>query len=161
MKIIEGNLITLAKQGHFDVIAHGCNCFNMQGAGFALQMAKEFDTANPDKYKLEGPSYLGDYNKLGCIEGNIVMGYSSDLRKGQYHNENFEVVNMYTQYYGGKNLSYLALHMCMNKLNHRYGNLKVGLPLIGCGIAGGDWKIVKEVIDIELTNMDVTIVEYK
>ena len=38
MKIISGNLITLALEGHFDVIVHGCNCFGVMGAGIAAQM---------------------------------------------------------------------------------------------------------------------------
>jgi hypothetical protein len=30
MKIIKGDLIELAKQGHFEDITHGCNCQNNQ-----------------------------------------------------------------------------------------------------------------------------------
>jgi len=39
---IEGDLIVLAKEGKFDVIAHGCNCQCIMGAGLAPQMAKAF-----------------------------------------------------------------------------------------------------------------------
>jgi O-acetyl-ADP-ribose deacetylase (regulator of RNase III) len=38
MKEIEGDLIDLAKRGHFDVVTHGCNCFCTMGAGIAPQM---------------------------------------------------------------------------------------------------------------------------
>ena len=31
MKTIEGNLISLAKAGQFDVIVQGCNCFCTMG----------------------------------------------------------------------------------------------------------------------------------
>lgn len=31
MKEIEGDLLMLAKQGHFDVVVHGCNCFVIWG----------------------------------------------------------------------------------------------------------------------------------
>ena len=60
---VKGNLITLALQGQFNVIAHGCNCLSNMGAGLAPQMAKTFGC---DKFKMEmkGP----DINKLGCID---------------------------------------------------------------------------------------------
>ena len=34
-KEIEGNLISLALAGNFDVIAHGCNCFCTMQSGIA------------------------------------------------------------------------------------------------------------------------------
>lgn len=33
MKYIIGDLLKLADDGQFDVIVHGCNCFNTMGAG--------------------------------------------------------------------------------------------------------------------------------
>lgn len=51
---IEGDLIALAKQGLFDVIAHGCNCFCTMRAGIAPQMVKAFGV---DKLHLEQPSF--------------------------------------------------------------------------------------------------------
>ena len=35
-----------------------------------------------------------------------------------------------------------------------------GLPLIGCGIAGGEWDEVREIIKSELSEFDVTIVHF-
>ena len=32
---VEGNLIDLALEGRFDLIAHGCNCHKIMGAGIA------------------------------------------------------------------------------------------------------------------------------
>ena len=61
---IDGNLIELALAGSFDVIAHGTNCFCLQGAGIAKQMSNVFDTNNPDKYPLELPIFKGNINKL-------------------------------------------------------------------------------------------------
>ena len=62
---VEGDLITLAKEGKFDVITHGCNCFCTMGAGIAPQMAKEFGV---NEFYLELPIMEGDHNKLGCID---------------------------------------------------------------------------------------------
>ena len=41
MNIVKGCLIELAVEGNFDVIVHGCNCFNTMGAGIAKQIKKK------------------------------------------------------------------------------------------------------------------------
>jgi O-acetyl-ADP-ribose deacetylase (regulator of RNase III) len=35
MKFVKGDIIDIAKRGKFDVIIHGCNCFNTMGACIA------------------------------------------------------------------------------------------------------------------------------
>jgi hypothetical protein len=75
------------------------------------------------------------------------------------------VVNAYTQYGFGKKKSpvdYDAITMIMRKMNHEFKGKHIGIPyLIGCGLAGGDWNKIKEIILRELVNCDVTLVEYK
>lgn len=155
---IKGNLVTLALNGEFEVITHGCNCFCTMGAGIAPQMAKNFRAAD-HIFKLERLETKGDYNKLGCIEGksiNIGLG------------KTVEMVNSYTQYGFGVNhsdgtnkpIDYDALALCFKKINFNYKGLHIGLPLIGCGLAGGDWAIVKELMINHLKDMDVTVVHF-
>ena len=75
-KIVEGNVITMAKEGLFDVTTHGCNCFCSMGSGIAPQMAKAFDC---DKYPLEEDK-VGYFNKLGQIEfGVYIVESTSEL----------------------------------------------------------------------------------
>jgi len=42
MKIIQGNLIHLARGGESDLIVHGCNCFCTLGAGIAKGIKAAF-----------------------------------------------------------------------------------------------------------------------
>lgn len=49
MKTIKGDLVQLAKQGEFDLIVHGCNCFCTMGKGIALTIKQEF----PIVYKVD------------------------------------------------------------------------------------------------------------
>ncbi|HPI82859.1 MAG TPA: hypothetical protein PK122_06550, partial [Candidatus Paceibacterota bacterium] len=65
MKIIQGDLIELAKQGHFEVITHGCNCQNVMGAGIAVPMKQNFKC---DQFPMESLEFKGDINKLGTID---------------------------------------------------------------------------------------------
>lgn len=46
MKVIKGDLVELALEGKFDVIIHGCNCFNTMNAGIAKQIKRIFSEAN-------------------------------------------------------------------------------------------------------------------
>lgn len=149
---IEGDLIKLAQEGEFDVITHGCNCFCNMGAGIAPQMAKAFGA---DKFDKEHIDYFGDKTKLGTIDFKRV--------------KDVWVVNSYTQFGFGRNhtggtkqpLDYTALRSCMSKINEEFEGHHVGLPLIGCGLAGGDWERVKKIIQEELVDCRVTIVKYK
>jgi O-acetyl-ADP-ribose deacetylase (regulator of RNase III) len=157
---INGDLIKLALEGKFDVIAHGCNCFCTMGAGIAPQMAKAFGC---DKYPMEKSSLKGDINKLGCIDWKEYEGF--DL-KSEYI---LYVINAYTQYGFGSNhsngtqtpLDYEALTLCMRKINHVFKGQHIGLPQIGCGLAGGNWFVVKQIIQTELKDCDVTVVIFK
>lgn len=184
---IEGDLILLARQGKFEVIAHGCNCQCVQGAGIAKQMVEEFNT---DHFDMEKPHKKGDFNKLGCIdfeelhyEDNYWKRYPEDSTKVSIF-----VVNAYTQFMYGTNhedgvlkpLDYEALTLCLRKINHIFKGKHIGLPLIGCHLAGGVWnytelktpferypfenfiqKDVKTIIKEELKDMNVTVVHYK
>ncbi len=156
-KEIQGDLIHLALQGEFDVIVHGCNCFCTMASGIAKPMAETF---NCNTFNLEKPIYKGDIDKLGRI----------DFQSGFLKNDKrLFVVNAYTQYHYGKNhsdgvenpLDYEALTLCLRKINKRFKGKHIGLPQIGCGLAGGDWNKVKQIIQQELRDCDVTIVIYK
>mgnify|MGYP003335247766 CR=1 FL=1 len=144
---IKGDLITLANNNMFDIIVHGCNCFCKMARGLAPQMAEAFGC---NLFELENEKYKGDINKLGQIDYHTNMF-------------NFTVVNAYTQYHWStetKPLDYEALTLCLRKINHIFNGKHIGLPQIGCHLAGGDWNIVKEIIKKELKDCKVTIVIY-
>jgi O-acetyl-ADP-ribose deacetylase (regulator of RNase III) len=162
---IEGDLIRLALHGKFDVIAHGCNCFCKMGAGIAPQMAKAFGC---DSYPLEDRVYAGDINKLGTINCGLFNTFTREV-VGSGQTFNLIVVNAYTQFKYGRNHSdgadkpvdYEAIIMCMRKMNHIFKGKHIGLPKIGAGLAGGDWDIIKNIIQTELKDCEITVVVYK
>lgn len=148
-KVVEGNLIDLAIEGNFDIIAHGCNCQKIMGAGIAFQIANRIPKAKlVDQQDERSPlQRLGDLSisdPYKTLSGKI-----------------FIVLNLYTQFMPGRNLNYSALELVLQKVNSLYPELKIGIPLIGCGIAGGDWKKVEMVIQKYLFDLEVTVVKYK
>ena len=166
-KEIDGDLIQLALEGNFDVIAHGCNCHSVMRAGLAPQMAKTFGC---NKFELEiwGPTI----EKLGCIDyETFVLGektiWSLEDADNKRNEPELIVVNAYTQYNYGRNhidgdkkpLDYQALTLCMRKINRIFKGKHIGLPgFIGGGLAGGDINKIRKIIRDELLDCDVSIV---
>jgi O-acetyl-ADP-ribose deacetylase (regulator of RNase III) len=165
---VSGDLIKLALNAKFDVIAHGCNCRSNMGAGLAPQMAKAFKV---NRFEMEnwGPNI----NKLGCIDyQTFVLGenavWSLEDGKNNRNEPELTVVNAYTQHNYGKNhadgnkkpVDYEAITLCMRKMNVEFKGKHIGLPKIGAGLAGGNWDKIKEIIKRELKDCRVTIVNY-
>lgn len=166
---IDGDLIKFAKQGMFNVIVHGCNCFCKMKRGLAPQMADAFGCNN---YNLEGENYMADMNKLGNLDFQVrdITYDGRVLSVKDIHNRDIVkrvlvIVNAYTQYDWDtktKPLDYEALALYLRKINYNFEGKRIGLPQIGCHLAGGEWSIVKSMIQKELKDMKkVTIVNYK
>lgn len=147
---MSGNLITLAKTGHFDVIAHGCNCFCTMGAG----IAKGIKTSFPAAWEVDLKTKPGDRSKLGTCTSAVVSTTAGELT----------VVNAYTQFdWRGTGLKadYRAITTCMDWIGSHYQGKRIGLPKIGAGLAGGDWNRIMDIIERSLGRHDLTIVEYE
>lgn len=162
MNFIKGDLLQMVMEGKFDIIAHGCNCQNVMGAGIAKQIADKF----PDAFLMD-KFYRGEHHN----EPYDMMGnYSEFWYYDQDKNLSFHILNLYTQLYPGtpsphSNIpfDYEAFALCLRKINYRFRtqNLRIGLPYIGCGLARADKEMVIAIIEAELKYLDVTLVEYE
>lgn len=132
---IQHDLLTL----DCDVIAHQVNCQGVMGAG----LAKQIRTRYPNVYE----KYCNACTRFPATDllGKIQIITTPNKPK---------IANLFAQQYYGrdrKHTSYDALRMCFIKLRDYAltNNLTtIGLPYgIGCGLAGGDWKIVTRLIE--------------
>jgi len=152
MKIIRGDLIALGKQGRFDVIAHGCNCFHTMGAGLAAQVRRQF----PAACDADLATPYGDPAKLGTCSVATVATSAGALT----------IANAYTQFHPSAgqgagtrvDVDYDAVHGAMGWLKAHYAGKRIGLPQIGAGLAGGDWNRIHDIIAAQLAGEDVAIV---
>lgn len=131
-----------------NVICHQTNCQGVMGSGIALQIRTQF----PKVYKTFLDSYKQGKSKLGEIDVVQV--------------EDKYIVNMYSQNKylprGVNHTSYDAFRACLRKIKERFinerENITIGFPAnIGCGLAGGDWSVVRDIIDIEFKDWRVEI----
>ena len=54
---------------------------------------------------------------------------------------------------------YDAIRSCLKAITefNKSNYYRIAMPRIGCGLARGDWNIVKKIIEEELNEFDVTI----
>jgi O-acetyl-ADP-ribose deacetylase (regulator of RNase III) len=148
IRYVEGDLVKMAKEGKFDVIAHGCNCFCAMGAGIAPQIKNAF----PEAFEADCETVAGDESKMGTISHTV---YSKPT-----------IVNIYSQYdtkgrrSGNMDLDYDALRSGLKEMKAKFSGKTFGLPMIGAGLAGGDWDIIEKIIEDEMIGEYVTIVQY-
>jgi len=149
VRIILGDLLKLAKEGTFDVIVHGCNCFCTMGRGIALSMKNQF----PEAAEVDKRTVRGDVRKLGtCTQAEVKRGVVS-----------FTVVNAYTQYHWegiGVLADYEAIRNCMLWIRKHHSGKRLGFPKIGAGLARGDWSRIQSIMDDILAGEDVTVVDF-
>jgi O-acetyl-ADP-ribose deacetylase (regulator of RNase III) len=92
---------------------------------------------------------IGDPDKLG--------NYTAIEDKGVI------IVNAYTQYKYGRDkmhTDYDAVRSVFKLIKKYFSGLRIGYPLIGCGLGGGNWDIVSEIINEELNGEDHTLVMF-
>lgn len=147
MKTISGDLIKLALSGQFDVIVHGCNCFHTMGAG----IAKPISTLFPEALNADKTTPYGDQQKLGTISMAVV----------ERNGFTFHVVNAYTQFHFRgpmPRVDYKAISSCFGVIAKVFPNKRIGYPMIGAGLAGGEWHDIAPRIENALIEMDHTLV---
>ena len=156
LKHTKGNLLDLAEAGELDVVVQGCNCFNTMGGGIAREIRERY----PHVAAVDGKTVRSDYNKLGNWTSENVI-----LKNGTV---TFDIINAYTQYnmsQGTDVFEYNAFALILQKLEHAYGNKRIGFPYIGMGLAGGKKEIIIPMIEyfaksVSAKGGTVTLVEF-
>ena len=128
MTIIDGDILTVSR----GIICHQVNCKHVMGAGLAAAIRKKY------------PLHYEDYIKTDAHLGELVTTQMSD---------DLYIVGIYGQLGYGRDKRYTdyeALEKGLTAVGVLSSSL--GLPVylpygIGCGLAGGDWTIVKTIID--------------
>lgn len=151
IKTIKGDLIKLFETGEAKAIAHGCNCFHRMGSGIARQIADKYPQA--PAVDRENTKY-GDRSKLGSFTVcQIGPGWD-----GQ------RIYNLYTQYDFGtdsRKADYTAISKVFAELDEWWNyDSPLYIPMIGAGLAGGDWNVIQNIINQNTKYMDIVVVEY-
>jgi len=126
-----------------DILLHQVNLQGVIGAGIAKQIASTY------------PSLEKEYIKYPYKElGNVLF----------YETDKYVIGNCFSQTYDFCT-DYKALEKCLDKVVEymQLNNLKsVAIPYkYGCGIANGDWDVVKKIFILKFRNFDLKIYKLK
>ena len=151
VKYVKGNLL----DSHCDYICHQVNCQGVMGSGIARQIR--------DRFPIVYQTYMNRYMKWCWDKSEKLLGTIDVV---YVREPNMLVINMYSQdkygYNGKRYTSYDAfadaLHAIKREVREGY---TIGFPKnIGCGLGGGNWKIISTMIEEILGNdYDVYIYE--
>ena len=148
IKTIQGNMLTDVTEGY---MIHGCNCQGIMGSGIAKEVKERF----PEAYRL----YREYYEDNALLLGDIIDYWIT---------EDLVLVNcMAQEFYGSdkRHLDYEALVKCIEEINEMALDEDIprvlNFPKIGCGLAGGNWEIVKKIIEESAPDMDLVYWEFE
>ena len=145
VSILRGDLLN----ADVPIICHQVNCSGVMGAGIARQIRDKWPHVY-DSYKTACDNASKRRDLLGKVQH--VRG-----KEGAP-----DVINIFGQYGygsdGGVYTDYTALIHAFQTINCRFRGRTIGFPYgFGCGLAGGDWFDVEQLIVKYLPDCDVKI----
>ena len=143
---IEGDVF----KADVDVLIHGCNCFHTMGGGVAYLVKGYY----PEAYDADvNNSHMGDLHKLGT--------YTQWTGPNIYNEDKqITVVNLYSQYdYNAKEkpFDYNAFKRGIIAILEEFGDKVIGMPMIGCGLGGGNPEVVLDILNEVTGNKNVFV----
>jgi O-acetyl-ADP-ribose deacetylase (regulator of RNase III) len=138
----------------YSVICHCCNALGAWGKGFVVPLGQKYPIAR-EKY-LKFIKMTKEENRLGSVS----FAKATD---------NIIVANIIGQFYtypkdGKIPLDYEALEKGFRSVIEMFQTndipLTVHMPKIGCGLAGGDWNRVEEIIKNTFINSNIEVYVY-
>lgn len=147
---IKGNLL----DSDCDYICHQVNCQGVMGSGIAKQIRERW----PVVYK-EYRAYY-DYCKKHGLD---MLGHNFDVTVDDF--DSTRVVNMFAQtdfgHDGKVYTSYDAFRDCLVDLSKMVRGGTIAFPKnIGCGLGGGNWKVISALIE-EILGKDFEVYIYE
>ena len=121
-------------------IAHGVNCQNKMGSGVAKALYEKFPEVKKEYHR---HCDLWSYEIHGLLLGQLCPVFI---------NNDKNIFNLFTQlnygYDGKRYVNYWAIVRCFSVLmGYIPKGYPIAIPKIGCGLAGGDWNIVEQLIN--------------
>lgn len=145
-----GDLVQALENLEVEAIAHQANCFCTMRSGIAPLIANKW----PEVREVDRETGFGEFQKMGYFsvaatpDGHVFNIY------GQYHWD-----RGHNQY--GTSYSHLGLGLARVRDyldDHKISS--IGLPLIGCGLAGGDWGLVSGLIEEAFKDWEGQVIVY-
>ena len=139
-------------QSNEEIIIHQVNCKGVMGGGIALQIKNKYPEVYEDYHNLCLSNNSNPNKRSSDLLGNIKVCKCNDGRT---------IINLFAQDGYGRTkcqTDYEALDKCLTKVGEEFIGKTIAIPYkMSCGLAGGDWEIVKGIIADRLVDCEVHI----
>lgn len=147
IKTMKGSAVDLYEKDNSGALIHVCNNHRVQGSGIALEIKNRY----PNTFKVY-------HDAKTCNLGDVSY-HPSDMIFNMVAQDNFSGITPKTRH-----LHYGALAVCLEKVAVVCSNTKVKtiyIPvLMGALRAGGDWGIVREMVEFILADFDIVYCDF-
>lgn len=143
------------KGGHL-YIAHGCNAQGVMGSGVAYLVHRDYNYAFS--------AYKRKYDTEGLQLGEVVAADSALLGEPTIFNcitqDHFGTDQRYANYGAiQKCIQRIDAYMETRRVSHWVSH-EVAFPMIGAGLAGGDWQIIERIIERNAKNFQPIVYDF-
>lgn len=128
-------------------IAHGCNTRGVMGAGVAKIVKERY------------PEAFTEYKYLCTVyesRPESLLGFNQIVKITSKRT----IVNMFTQNFMATDrraVNYEAIAECFRRVNNDPDIKVIAIPMIGAGLAGGNWEVISRIINDETPDTDVVV----
>lgn len=153
IKIVKGNILDATE----DIIVQQVNCKGVMGAGLAKAILKRYPNVKSEYQSfrnfnlnkgLTDKDLLGLVNFVRVTDGKVIANVFGQIEIKKNHFDKTVYTKTEALARGLKEVKELSKQL----------NKSVAVPCgIGCGLAGGDWNMVSELIDSIFSDYKVTI----
>lgn len=137
-------------------IAHGVNCQNAMGSGVAKALFDKWP-----QVKEQYHSFMNEGMNSGRSPKDFLGTYQERI---EVEPDKF-VINLFTQlnygYDGKRYVNYNAILTSLRLSIYRYDIKQMAIPKIGCGLAGGDWNFLEQILTDAFLDWDVELWVYE
>lgn len=156
IKYIVGSAVEPVNTGKTNVIMHCCNDIGVWGAGFVLAISEKWP--EPEQaYRLWAESKwnfeLGRCQLVQVEDSTYVANLIGQRGVGFKNGPpiRYEFLKLAMKEIRGKIASRFRLNLLSDS------NFAIHAPRLGCGLAGGNWTCIEEIINEVFSDVDVYI----
>jgi O-acetyl-ADP-ribose deacetylase (regulator of RNase III) len=149
-----GNLLTVFQSRYLSAIAHGCNCVWHMGGGIAKAIVEAWpEVALVDElHASAADNPLGGYSVVPVPEG-IVVNLYTQIGPGRVPVGLERNIQRALRRFSGAWEKSGALRRYIS------ADRPLGVPRIGCGLAGGSWDTIGPVVHEASGAMPVVVID--
>jgi O-acetyl-ADP-ribose deacetylase (regulator of RNase III) len=145
-----GDVLEALRKGDINVVAHGVNISGGFNSGIAGQIKEQFPIVREKYLKAYemGTWKLGLVQTIPVGDGKLIVNCATQKNYGRDPESQPN----------GRYCDYDAIRNAMRSLACLWDeDTRIGMPMIGAGLAAGDWSIIEAIINEEFGDKPVYV----